>query len=478
MADRISRRKILGLGAATMAGVGAWARQASAGAHGWSAAYQPAPSPQKSQGSRAYWEKSYSGGPVDVKPLPPALPGKEYKPVVIPNGGALPFKVIDGVKVFHLIIEEVDHAFDSGLRAKCWGYNGRINSTVIEAVEGEQVRIYVTNRLPVPTSVHWHGIYLPNGMDGVGGLTQPHIKPGETFKYEWVLRQHGTFMFHSHHDEMTQMGMGLVGNFIIHPRNPAPEYYVDRDFSLMISEWAIEAGTSRPNTLVMNDFNILTINGKVFPSTAPLVCKTGDKVRLRLGNLGAMDHHPMHIHGYHFRITATDGEDIPLSAQWPETTALVAVGQTRNIEFIADAPGDWAFHCHMTHHVMNQMGHQFPNMVGMKPDGLEQQLGSLLPGYMTMGQTGMDMGKMAEIMPYPKNTIAMKGATGPFGDYISMGGLFTIVKVRDRLKSYDEDPGWYRHPPGTVAMKANDGDLARDGITIAGSGSASDSHAH
>ena len=467
MADKISRRQILGLGAATIAGVGVLAKPGHANNHGGgSAQYQPAPGQKKSQGGRPYWEKSYSGGPVDVKPQAPALPGKDYVPVVIPNGMALPFKIVGGIKVFHLVAEDVDHAFDAGLRAKCWGFNGRVNGTVIEAVKGEGVRIYVTNRLPVATSVHWHGIYLPNGMDGVGGLTQPYIKPGETAKYEWTLRQYGSFMFHSHHDEMTQMGMGLIGMFIIHPRNATSEYRVDRDFSLMISEWAIEAGTARPNTLVMNDFNILTINGKVFPSTASLVCKTGDKVRLRLGNLGAMDHHPMHIHGYHFRITATDGEDIPLSAQWPETTALVAVGQTRNVEFIADAPGDWAFHCHMTHHVMNQMGHAFPNMVGMKPGDLEEKIRPLLPAYMTMGQTGMDMGRMAEVMPYPKNTIAMKGAPGPFGDYISMGGLFTVVKVRDQLKSYDEDPGWYKHPPGTVAMKASDAELARDGIDI------------
>ena len=190
---------------------------------------------------------------------------------------------------------------------------------------------------------------------------------------------------------------------------------------IMLSEWAIKAGTARPNTLEMTDFNILTMNGKVFPSTGPLVCKTGDKVRIRLGNLGAMDHHPIHIHGYHFRITATDGEDIPLSAQWPETTVLVAVGQTRTIEFIADAPGDWAFHCHMTHHVMNQMGHEFPNMVGMKPGDLDEKVRPLLPGYMTMGHTGMDMGRMAEVMPMPANSIPMKGAVGPFGDYISHG---------------------------------------------------------
>jgi hypothetical protein len=153
------------------------------------------------------------------------------------------------------------------------------------------------------------------------------------------------------------------------------------------------------------------------------------------------------LHGYYFRVMATDGEEIPLSAQWPETSVLVGVGQTRNIEFIADAPGDWAIHCHMTHHVMNQMGHDFPNMVGLKPGDLDERIRSLLPSYMTMGHTGMEMGRMTDVMPVPRNSIPMKGAVGPFGEYIGMGGMFTIVKVRDRLKGYDEDPGWYQHPP-------------------------------
>jgi FtsP/CotA-like multicopper oxidase with cupredoxin domain len=467
MFENISRRHMLRVAAAAAGGVAAGAGSAYAKTTNNPGHDQPSADPQHaSQGNRPYWEKSYSGGPVHVQPLPPGLPDKDYKPVVIPNGAALPFKVVEGVKVFHLIAEEIDHAFDSGLRAKCWGYNGRVNSTVIEAVEGERVRIYVTNRLPVATSVHWHGIYLPNGMDGVGGLTQPYIQPGETVKYEWTLRQHGTFMYHSHHDEMTQMGMGQIGMFVIHPRHPAPEYHVDRDFAIMLSEWAITPGTARPNTLEMTDFNILTMNGKVFPSTAPLVCKTGDKVRIRLGNLGAMDHHPIHIHGYYLRVTATDGEQIPLSAQWPETTVLVAVGQTRTIEFIADAPGDWAFHCHMTHHVMNQMGHDFPNMVGVNVGDLDAKVRPLLPSYMTMGHTGMDMGRMAEVMPMPANSIPMKGAVGPFGDYITMGGMFTIIKVRDQIQSYDQDPGWYQHPPGTVALKASAADLARDGINL------------
>ncbi|MGZ9272461.1 MAG: copper oxidase [Candidatus Binatia bacterium] len=468
MDKKISRRHILSIGAATLAGgVALLGKDGQAKSHaGDPSSYQPSPGQPKSV-NRAYWEKSYSGGPIDVKALPAVLPGKGYKPVVVPNGGALSFKVVDGVKVFHLITEEVDHFFDAGLRAKCWGFNGRVNGTVIEAVEGERIRIYVTNRLSVATAIHWHGFYLPNGMDGVGGLTQPYIKPGDTVKYEWTLRQHGTLMYHAHHDEMTQMGMGMIGMFVVHPRNPPAEHFVDRDFALLLSEWVIEAGTARPNTLKMNDANVLTINGKVFPSTAPLVCKTGDKVRLRIGNLSAMCHHPLHIHGYHFRVTATDGENIPFSAQWPETTVLVGVGQTRNLEFIADAPGDWALHCHMTHHVMNQMGHQFPNLVGVKPEGLDEKLRPLLPAYMTMGHEGMDMGRMAELMPMPKNTISMKGKAGPFGDYISMGGMMTLLKVRDRLKSYDEDPGWYDHPAGTVAMKASEAELARDGIDVA-----------
>jgi FtsP/CotA-like multicopper oxidase with cupredoxin domain len=321
--DKVSRRQILGMGAASVAAGIVVPRAAHANQHAAGKRYQPVAGPPVPSERRSYWDNSYSGGPVDVTPLPPGLPGEHYTPVVVPNGAALPFRIVDGAKVFHVIVSEVDHEFDPGLRATCWAYNGRVNSTVIEAVEGERVRIYVTNRLSVPTSIHWHGVFLPNGMDGVAGLTQPYIKAGETAKYEWTVRQHGTFMFHSHHDEMTQMGMGLVGMLIFHPRNPAPDQRVDRDFSLMISEWAVKPGTSRPNTLEMTDFNVLTINGKVFPSTAPLVCKTGDRVRIRLGNLGATDHHPMHIHGHRFRVAATDGDSIPLSAQWPESTVLV-----------------------------------------------------------------------------------------------------------------------------------------------------------
>ncbi|MEO6603389.1 MAG: multicopper oxidase domain-containing protein, partial [Polyangiaceae bacterium] len=213
----------------------------------------------------------------------------------------------------------------------------------------------------------------------------------------------------------------------------------------------------------MTDFNLLTMNARVFPGTAPLVCKKGDRVRIRIGNLSAMDHHPIHLHGHHFKVVATDGGTLPLSAQWPETTVLVPTGGSRDVEFIADAPGDWAMHCHMTHHVMNQMGHNVPNMIGVDTRGIAKRARTLLPGYMTMGETGMgDMAGMS--MPVPKNSIPMVGGNGPF-DVITMGGMFTILKVREKLESY-EDPGWYQYPPGSVADVAKAADLARDGVKV------------
>ncbi|MFP6646640.1 MAG: copper oxidase, partial [Candidatus Latescibacterota bacterium] len=306
--------------------------------------------------------------------LEPGLPGRHYTPVITPSGGALSFRIVDGVKVFHLVAEEMWHEFAPGFKARCWGYSGRVNATTIEAVEGDRVRIYVTNRLAAPTTVHWHGVYLPTGMDGVSGLTQRPIPPGGTFKCEMTLRQHGTYMYYSHHDTMTQEGMGLIGMFIIHPREPSPGYRVDRDFAIMLSEWRIDPGTYRPDPNEMNDFNVLTMNGKAYPGTEALIARMGDRIRIRLGNLSQMDHHPIHLHGHYFNITATDGAQVPVAAQWPETSVLVAVGQTRDIEFVASEPGDWAMHCHTTHHVMTQMGHEAPNMVGVNPGPLDRKV--------------------------------------------------------------------------------------------------------
>jgi FtsP/CotA-like multicopper oxidase with cupredoxin domain len=379
-------------------------------------------------------------------PPPDAAPAGAYVPVVVPNGSTLPWTMEGGAKTFRLVAEPVRREFAPGMIVECWGYNGQTPGPTIEAVEGDRVRIYVTNKLPERTSVHWHGVLLPNGMDGVSGLTQPHIEPGETYVYEFTLRQHGTQMYHPHSDEMVQMALGMMGFFVIHPRAlEAPR--VDRDFCILLHEWAVPPGTSRPNPAVMTDFNTFTFNSRVWPGTAPLVVRRGQRVRVRLGNL-SMDSHPIHLHGYQFEVTGTDGGRVPPAARYRETTVNVPVGATRDIEFVAEAPGDWIFHCHKSHHTMNAMSHDLPNMVGVDLSKVEDKVRAVLPGYMGMGSTGM--GNMMD-MGRPKNTLPMMTGTGPFGP-IEMGGMFTILKVREGITSY-EDPGWYPHPVGTTARK-------------------------
>jgi hypothetical protein len=207
---------------------------------------------------------------------------------------------------------------------------------------------------------------------------------------------------------------------------------------------------------------VLTFNSVSFPATEPLVAEVGDLVRIRLGNLGPMDHHPIHLHGHAFEVAWTDGGPVPRSARWPETTVLVPVGTVRVMELTAAVPGDWPVHCHMTHHAMNQMGHDAANLIGADVAGLDQKIGPLVPGYMTMGQTGM--GNMSG-MALPKNAISMRGVPGPFG-YIDMGGMFTILKIRRRLTA-GVDPGWYEHPSGQVAQEASAAELSRDRIQAA-----------
>ena len=400
----------------------------------------------------------------------PATPGARAKTaapggqpsVVTPNGSTLPLRVVDGVRVGHLVAEAIDHEFAPGLRAQCWGYNGGTPGPTIEAVEGDRLRLYVTNHLPEATTVHWHGVIVPNGMDGVAGLTQRAIPPGQTYSYDFTVREPGTFMYHPHFDEMTQMALGMVGMFIVHPKRPRGPR-VDRDFALMTHEWKLEVGASRPDPMAMNDFNLLTFNSRAFPGTQPLLVGLGERVRIRLGNLSAMDHHPIHLHGVHCVVTATDGGYVPASAQSPETTVLVPVGSTRVIELVPREPGDWAMHCHMTHHIMTQMGHGLPNLVGADTAALDARMRRVLPRYMSMGQQGMGgMGDMTAAMKVPDNSLPMRGGPGPFGT-IDMGGMFTLLKVRAKPESADP-AGFYEHPAGTVAGPADPERMRADGV--------------
>jgi FtsP/CotA-like multicopper oxidase with cupredoxin domain len=451
----MDRRSFIHMGGA--AATAAWlarAREAAAQNHGSHGAAQPPAGTQPPQ------TPAPTPVPAARPPTPRIVAPGGQVAVVTPNGATLPWRVVRGVKVGHLVAHAFENEFVPGLRAECWGYNGRTPGPTIEAVQGDRVRIYVTNRLPEPTTVHWHGIILPNGMDGVSGLNQRPIPPGETYVYEYTLRDAGTFMYHSHHDEMVQIALGCVGMFVVHPRVPQGPHVV-RDFVLMSHEWRIDAGARRPNPLEMTDFNVLTFNGKSFPSTEPLLVGRGERVRIRLGNLGPMSHHPIHLHGTSFYVTGTDSGFVPASAQHPENSVLVPVGGTRTIEFVHDEPGDWAMHCHMTHHVMTQMGHGVPNMVGADTRALDARLGRIDPSVMTMGTSGMGgMGDMG--MPMPPNSAPMRGAPGPFS-YIDMGGMFTIVKVREHPERADPR-GWYEHPAGKVAGPADPDRMRADGI--------------
>ncbi|MFT3801708.1 MAG: copper oxidase [Burkholderiaceae bacterium] len=384
----------------------------------------------------------------DARTMPPLVPpnGHPYRPVTTLNGWTLPWRMRGGVKEFHLVAEPVVRELSPGTRANLWGYNGQSPGPTIEVVEGDRVRLFVTNRLPEPTSVHWHGQRLSNGMDGVAGLTQPPIPPGKTFVYEFVARRPGTFMYHPHADEMTQMAMGMMGFWVTHPRGRHPLIAdVDRDFVFLMSAYDIDPGSYTPKISTMLDFNLWTWNSRIFPGIDPLVVRQGDRVRIRIGNL-TMTNHPIHLHGHEFTVTGTDGGPVPLSGRWPEVTVDVAVGQMRQVEFVADEVGHWALHCHKSHHTMNAMGHEVPTMIGVDPRGVAEKLARLIPGYMAMGETGM--GEMADMpMPRPENTEAMMTGQGPFGA-VGMGGMFSVLTVQPRsgAERAASGPGGSGHP--------------------------------
>ncbi|KDB52818.1 multicopper oxidase type 3 [Sphaerotilus natans subsp. natans DSM 6575] len=403
-------------------------------------------------------------------PLQPAT-GRPYRPVVTLNGWSLPWRMNAGVKEFHLVAEPVVREMTPGFNANLWGYNGQSPGPTIEVVEGDQVRIFVTNRLPEHHAVHWHGQRLPNGMDGVAGLTQPAIPPGKTFVYEFEARRPGTFMYHPHADEMVQMAMGMYGMWITHPKARHPLIAdVDRDFCFLLNAFDIEPGSATPKVMTMLDFNLWAWNSRIFPGIDTLNVRLNDRVRIRVGNL-TMTNHPIHLHGHEFEVTGTDGGPVPKSARWPEVTTDVAVGQMRQVEFIASEEGDWAFHCHKSHHTMNAMGHDVPTMIGVDHTDVARKITKLIPGYMAMGERGMaDMAEME--MPLPDNTAPMMTGQGPFGG-VEMGGMFSILKVRRDQKPGDyRDPGWFKHPKGTVAFEWTGAPLAEPVRAIPPSGEA------
>ena len=308
-----------------------------------------------------------------ARPIPPGQLGPDVIPVVTPDVPDMPWRLEDGVKVFDVRVEHVRTEFLPGRIVDAWGINGSVPGPTVQVNEGDHVRFVVENRLPEPFSMHWHGLEVPNNMDGMPGISQDPIPVGGTFVYEFTVHQNGTFFYHSHM-AMQEM-MGLIGLFIIHPRGAyAPR--VDRDFGIVMQEWAILPNNTIPNSLAM-EFNWLTFNGKAGPAMTPMLCKLGERVRIRLVNLG-MDHHPIHLHGHQFYVTGTEGGRIRTTAVEPANTVLVGVAQARDVEFVANNPGDWHFHCHLPHHMMNQMA----SMVGPL---MMSHANAPRPGSMTAG---------------------------------------------------------------------------------------------
>lgn len=280
--------------------------------------------------------------------------------IISPDLNNLQYKEIHGLKYFELIAEEVNQEILPGVFFKVWGYNGSTPGPTIQVYPGDYVNIRLYNNLPEPTSIHWHGMDVPNVMDGVPDVEpSPQINPGSFFDYRFqVINPPGTHMYHSHFMSHKQQMMGLEGGLII--LSPYGKTS-DRDYFIMLQEFKAEdmsmgivnQGVYKINTME-HDFNFFTMNGKCYPYTTPLAVKYGEKVRIRLAN-AMMNAHPMHLHGHQFDIIAADGNSISQLEIIKKNAINVASGETWDVEFYSNNPGIWPFHCHIPHHMSNNM---------------------------------------------------------------------------------------------------------------------------
>ena len=385
----------------------------------------------------------------------PYVSGGGIVPVETPDLAKLNWTMDNDVKVFHLTAEVVKTELVPGKEMYGWGYSGSVPGPMIEVNEGDRVRLVLHNKLPEPTTIHWHGLEVPLRMDGVPFISQPLVEPGGTFTYEFTLHQNGTFFYHSH-GAMQEM-MGMIGLFVIHPKQPY-QPHCHRDFGLILQGWALLPNNPVPNSFAM-EFNWLTINGKAGPATTPMIVKQGERVRLRVVNLG-MDHHPMHIHGHQFYVTGTEGGRVPEAAWFPGNTALVGVAQARDLEFDAVYPGDWMFHCHLPHHMMNQM----VSMVGpmahaghgvQTGKGMEEGMGIVRQGHALSDDMAPGFGRgMGETTEKDRNTSNLV-AQGRVSQQIPSNGRKRVPGYpQDMMMILDKEvakPHTYGLPPGWTA---------------------------
>ncbi len=355
-------------------------------------------------------------------------------PFIAPDLEKLPYVMKDGAKQFELVAQNVRREFLPGYEMDVWGYNGSMPGPTIEVTQGDRVRIIVHNELPEPTTVHWHGFELPVQQDGSMTLTQNPIMPGKSYVYEFDIHEEGTFFYHSHVG--MQEAFGMVGWFIVHPKKVF-DPPVDRDFGLLFQNFHIKANQTISNSWSM-DWNWHTINGRSGPFTTPLVVKHGERVRIRLLDFSPMQHHPIHLHGHTFWLTGREGARTPKSAWIPRNTELVGVAQVAEFEFIANNPGDWMFHCHMVHHMMNHMVEQvgprireganvdayMTNLDQRPPVDMKHSEGFATPGY-PQGMQGMQMSEKFMKAIWSRREVQGMRATWPK----SVHGLMTLLRV-------------------------------------------------
>jgi manganese oxidase len=289
-------------------------------------------------------------GSHKAKPPEPPPGPDPWLPMLTPDVPDLPFEHDGAVKVFRLTAEPVKRKIAPFKTIDAWGYNGRCPGPTLQVQQGERIRVIFQNNLPESTSLHWHGLEVPIEQDGVPWISQKPVAPGESYTYEFTVHQEGTFFYHAH-SAMQEM-MGLIGFFVAHPER-AYKPPADHDFGVILQEWAVLPDNTVPNTASM-EFNWLTFNGVSAPAITPMIARLGSRVRLRIINLG-MDHHPIHLHGNQFVVTGTEGGRAPESTWCPMNTVLVGVAQARVVEFEAKYPGAWMLHCHLPHHMMNNM---------------------------------------------------------------------------------------------------------------------------
>lgn len=261
-------------------------------------------------------------------------------------------QVLNGVKVFRLTTSLINWHILHNRTVAAYAYNNQVPGPMIRIRQGDRIRVIVTNNLPETTSVHWHGLILPNNMDGAPPLTQTAIAPGGTFAYEFTPTQTGTFFYHSHVNPDRQQALGLYGAFIIDPIKNTVKY--DKEVDIQLGEWTVHNGRTYPSMPMEGVMpNYFTINGKAYPETQPIEMKLGQRLLVRfIGTSGAFEH-PMHIHGGPFTIVATDGNPVPPAAQLQKDTVQVAPGERYDVIWTALAKGRWLIHCHINHHATN-----------------------------------------------------------------------------------------------------------------------------